>query len=1163
MPETLSIPSPIDLRAILQERVRKDLLGPAGGAEETIAEPNVRGRYICGMLAPRGQSMLPDEYDELALDGANTGDDGQPPAPTPQVAAMLPSSIGLTFSVAAAASTLCITARWGRYQSVHSETVTTLSGAAKRVWKRTPVEGVSPPIPIRAGSLGPWVPYPETPEVYVRGLVRRHADTWTITLFLINAQTEPRTNKDEAWVFQPELSVCAPDHAPIFVRRSLPLALSSQEPEDRRMAMLYRRTVEFAVGHGVAVHATPQPDGWERALEIRTEVIPAYEVERMEAPSPQENPDFQGVELDMTALATIPSGQFGQVLSPLADAYEAWIAQQETRRESDLASFESDAAGALRDCRETLRRIRAGIALLDQDPQAAAAFQFANRSMALQRVHSIYSQKVRQGQTVTCQELDLPKNRSWRPFQLAFVLLNLPGLIDPTHPDRSDALGAKVDLLWFPTGGGKTEAYLGVATFAIAIRRLKPDLGGLSGRAGVAVLMRYTLRLLTLQQFQRAATLMCACEVIRREDVKTWGEEPFRIGLWVGERSTPNWTKDSAEMINQDHNIYQAGGGIGGKGTPAQLTNCPWCGQPIHAGRDILVETYAQGRGRTFQYCSDPGGECLFSRRQSPDEGLPIVVVDEEVYRRLPTLLIATVDKFAQMPWKGPVQMLFGRVDGYCPRHGYRTSEIEDANSHPARGRFPRVQTQPAPRLRPPDLIIQDELHLISGPLGTLVGLYETAVDELCTWSLEGVKIRPKVIASTATIRRSGDQVRNLFLRDVKVFPPSGLDAQDNFFSRRVPSTNQTPGRLYLGLCAPGTRMKSILIRVYAAYMAAAQKLYEEYGRHADPWMTLVGYFNSIRELGGMRRVVDDALRTRLVKMEDRGLARRNIGPMSVDELTSRKSGTDIPKILDRLDAVFDPELAQQRADQRKRGEKPAASQYPLDVVLATNMISVGVDVSRLGLMVVAGQPKATAEYIQATSRVGRAFPGIVCAVYNWTRPRDISHYERFEQYHATFYQQVEALSVTPFSPRALDRGLSAVLVSVLRQDQSDLNANGRAAAFRRNYAGLQPILAAIIQRAEQIKGPATGQLIRDMLNARVDRWVNRAESLSAPAILGYAHQSGGLTVPLLHQPSDEDWEVFTCLNSLRDVEPGVALVLNDYGMDRQPGASPENQEVE
>ena len=173
-----------------------------------------------------------------------------------------------------------------------------------------------------------------------------------------------------------------------------------------------------------------------------------------------------------------------------------------------------------------------------------------------------------------------------------------------------------------------------------------------------------------------------------------------------------------------------------------------------------------------------------------------------------------------------------------------------------------------------------------------------------------------------------------------------------------------------------------------------------------------------MRDLGGMRRVLDDAVRTRLRQMEKRGLANRYFDTYSLEELTSRIGATDIPEILDRLGAVFDPQQELERRKKAKSGTRVSPSSYPIDVLLATNMISVGVDVSRLGLMVVAGQPKNTSEYIQATSRIGRRHPGLVISVYNWARPRDLSHYERFEHYHSTLYQQVEALSVTPFSPR-------------------------------------------------------------------------------------------------------------------------------------------------
>jgi hypothetical protein len=218
-------------------------------------------------------------------------------------------------------------------------------------------------------------------------------------------------------------------------------------------------------------------------------------------------------------------------------------------------------------------------------------------------------------------------------------------------------------------------------------------------------------------------------------------------------------------------------------------------------------------------------------------------------------------------------------------------------------------------------------------------------------------------------------------------------------------------------------------------------------------------------------------------------------------------------------------------------------------------MISVGVDVSRLGLMVVASQPKATAEYIQATSRVGRAFPGLVCTVYNWARPRDLSHYERFEHYHATFYQQVEALSVTPFSPRALDRGLTGVLVSHLRLLGEDFNANGKAGQLERGHRFVDLALDEISHRAGLVTESHQNQdLVRHMIEVRLDQWLAKAQATTGGAILGYAGRRDGRTLGLLRKPAEEDWSLFTCLNSLRDVEPNVALILKDYGMDRGPG---------
>ena len=176
------------------------------------------------------------------------------------------------------------------------------------------------------------------------------------------------------------------------------------------------------------------------------------------------------------------------------------------------------------------------------------------------------------------------------------------------------------------------------------------------------------------------------------------------------------------------------------------------------------------------------------------------MVVDEEIYRRPPSLLIATVDKFAQMPWNGQTQMLFGKVTEVCDRHGFLSPEVDDGKSHPARNNLPSVKNRPHGSLRPPDLIIQDELHLISGPLGSMVGLYESAVDELCSWEVDSKKVRPKVVASTATIRRAPDQVQKLFVRKLEVFPPQGTSIRDSFFAIQRPTGAEYPGRRYLGL---------------------------------------------------------------------------------------------------------------------------------------------------------------------------------------------------------------------------------------------------------------------------------------------------------------------------------------------------------------------------
>jgi hypothetical protein len=1180
--------SDLQLRAKLEEMVLNDLLGPAGGPEEEIAERNVRDRYLVGVLAPRvqaggsvGPANVPESEgeegeeedtpsipDELAEAGDDTSDDGSADKDVPVDRAFFPSSIGMTFCVDLAAEAIKVEGSWGEYSRVSKEQ----EQGPTRVWKRKPRGGVVE-IPLKPGIVRPRSLDPEVPDVFVQGVVRKRDAHFAITLFLVNGQEMGRP-KDQFLLFQPEMKVMAPDGASILCKRveRQHWADPATKLEEDRLAMLYRKHVEFAVGHGVSVHTEVSQAGPDRAVMIQTKVVPTYEVPKVTPPSVRDaalHPAFgklDTVVLDMKGLADVTAGQLRKRLGPLVIAYGEWIEGQAARAKAGvdgLGEFGEAAKAVIEHCRKTLKRIDEGLTLLEKDSTALDAFRFMNRAMWYQRTHSLYSEQVRRDREVDFdKDIDIPANRTWYPFQIAFILLNLPGITRLDHEERGESQLATADLLFFPTGGGKTEAYLGLSAYTMGLRRLQGTVAGRCGEHGMAVLMRYTLRVLTIQQFQRATALLCACESIRRKELEQgndrWGKTPFRIGLWVGRKTTPNWTDDADEAIkqmrgNRENQPYA------GLGSPYQLTHCPWCGSRIESGRHIECEPYKQGHCRTFTYCGDQTGTCPFSKRQAPGEGLPVVVVDEEIYRRLPTMLISTVDKFAQMPWKGEVQMLFGMVNGICTRHGFCSPDLEDASMHPASNfGLPAAKRIDHPLLRPPDLIIQDELHLISGPLGTLVGLYETAIDKLCAWEVGGRTVRPKVIASTATIKNASEQVHNLFLRKVNIFPPSGLDVEDNFFSLQREPGEQSPGRRYIGICAPGRRLKAALIRVYAAFLCSAQALYEQYGVTVDPWMTLVGYFNSMRELGGMRRLVDDDVYTRCRKMDRRGLAKRLFYTDYVEELTSRMRSERIPEILDRLEAVFDPAMDAKRKAMAKEKSFRNAPKKPLDVLLATNMISVGVDVKRLGLMIVAGQPKSTGEYIQATSRVGRSRPGIVVTVFNWARPRDLSHYESFEHYHACFYKYVESLSVTPFAPGALNRGLAGLLVSLVRLRGTEFNANEAAVKIQGTHPYVQDAIEVITKRAAAVgDGQPVADLVRAELQSKVDLWKAEAQNTTGGRTLTYAELHGGgrkrgTVVHLLHRPELEQWEEFTCLNSLREVEPTVKLIIDDGGLDRQ-----------
>ncbi|GBQ80085.1 helicase domain-containing protein [Gluconacetobacter johannae DSM 13595] len=1186
------------VRDLLEIAVRDDLLGPAGGPHELIKDMSVRDRYLVGKLAPRrpsdtdavtvepaaGADEIRDIEDERVApihepgaEFANVSgrveleDDALDEIDTTNNQSLVPSSMGLTFCVAPGVEALAANVRWGRYERVPSnehDFVKTRRNRATgreeetkvRVWRRIPCGGVVP-LPLKDGVIRPATPDRDQPEVRLQGTIRTNAQgERLVTLFLVNGQLEPDDNKDRAWLFQPEISVAAAEGAadPSIFRRRPSNEIVVDDPERDRLALIYRNRLEFAVGHGVSVHADTTPGDSAKASHLRTEIIPRYEVAVTETPGldPDDRPAMRRMVdegwLDMGHLAEMEPQQLREALSCLVDDYAVWIAERRMRLTTEITGFDEPGKDVIIRCEETLRRLREGMDTLFSDDAALSAFRFANKSMALQRVRSLYALKRRRGEPVEIAQLDISKNRSWRPFQLAFLLLSVPSLADPTHSDRTKPAEAFADLLWFPTGGGKTEAYLGVAAFAMAMRRLKDDLGGLDASRGLAVIMRYTLRLLTLQQFQRAATLLCAMEVIRVADKKLWGKEPFSLGLWVGNRVTPGRIEEAHQAIEALRNGDRNKSGIA---SPAQLTNCPWCGSEISAGRDIEVDRIAD---RTLIYCSDKFGSCEFSRASSsgrPHQGLPVKVVDEEIYHRPPTMMIATVDKFAMMAWRPEVRTLFGRVDEECERHGLLWPGHDCRTGHRAQGSHPAARVKPVrAAIRPPDLIIQDEFHLISGPLGTMVGLYESAVDELSSWFLGDKKVRPKVVASTATVRRAEDQVRNVFVRRISVFPPTGLDVEDNFFSVQR-SIGEKPGRRYMGICAPGSSRPAVLIRTYTAFLTAAQALFDRFGPVADPYMTLVGYFNSLRELGGMKRLAEDDVQTRSFRVNmslvDRpGLSQRRVD--DIRELTSRVSSHDIPRYLDQLEIPFNGTL------NRKTGEwtenRAAGDPRPIDIVLATNMLSVGVDVNRLGVMVVNGQPKGTAEYIQATSRVGRSPPGLVATVLTWARPRDLSHYETFEHYHATFYQHVEAQSVTPFSPRALDRGLTGTMLSIMRNRYDPFAPNTGAGAMNSpSRPEMTTTIGVLSKRAWEVTEDAAKKALTEQeLKHRADDWAKEA-GVGGRTLVYQRYGAGPTAYPLLETPGVKPWTDWTVPMSMREVEPGVRLVMEDSRSTNDP----------
>ncbi len=748
----------------------------------------------------------------------------------------------------------------------------------------------------------------------------------------------------------------------------------------------------------------------------------------------------------------------------LVERYSQWIADSRKRADGLDDLYKGIARKNLNNCQRAVERMEQGVVLLGTNASAQNCFIKANQVMSLQHEWKKTGKIFR-----------------WHPFQIAFFLLNLQGLFDELSNDRKIA-----DLLWFPTGGGKTEAYLLISAFSFLWRRERESLKQRWG-GGTAIILRYTLRLLTQQQLQRAARMCCAAEFLRKADPATRGHSPISIGFWVGGDSFPNDNKKWEKMRIEGC-------------APMPLSSCPCCNSELaianYRVRSVGGEINGNKVTRLSITCFEES--CAFSKQQ-----LPIYLTDEDLFRFSPTMVIGTVDKFANVAWSTKSGKLFNKYHLQCNIHGM----------------FHEAEEKCSCRLSPilscaPELIIQDELHLITGPLGSMVGAFEVAIRSLCKNGLA----EPKYIASTATIRGAGRQLMELYRKEGFQFPPSGLESGDSFFAKKANQNDRSKIRTYVGISAQGRSSKLIAARLYAAI----SHFYQHHRNKStfnsadlDYFRTVVGYFNSRKELGGVNTMLgDDVLKWRKYQHDIDDSSYPN-APLDVEELFGGISSEKVMKVMARM------EMRNHKAP---------------EFVLATNILSVGIDINRLVTMVIAGQPKTTSEYVQASSRVGRERAGIVFINYNWARARDRSHYEKFRSYHEQLYRFVEGVSVTPFSPEVRRRTLAGTLVSMLRHNTPDMWGDFGAINIHRCLSDVQRVKEEYLENIQDIN---TKIEVGREIDQFFETWKKKTDRSTTDFKYRASAKNRGVLVPFGIE-ADNFIDYF--VNSLRNVDDEIPL---------------------
>ena len=1041
------------VRQKILDAVRKDLIGPSYGCEQLNEIPT--NSYITGLLYPADTDVTEDEnYYDVEFIEKNFDADGETfeagifeeeePEDRVKGSFQKPSSIGVSFYISDDVQKVNAYINWGKYyaEQVQGEVIDgTLEEDAENKKMHTIYirEQMNDVVEIDFNQMGrsKQIPLESNRNIYIYVMKMQLDNGYKmISIYLHNNDKSDGDEKEyEKVMFQVEMLIADELMRPIFVPEYL---CRKVELEDE---YYYKGRPVYARGRGCA--AT-----WEKKAEeinataIKSSFIPDYEIPSVSAQI-DDMPEHAFSMLQMGSPKK--KSEVIQNLRTLTEMYGSWITDVLIKDEAmQDDKFKATGQPIIDKCNDANRRMNVGIDLIENNDKVYQAFVFMNQAMYLQRSITAFSKDYGNGIPCSLRDYmtDMPEkgrkkdHSEWRPFQIAFVLLNLYGIMDGESPERDI-----VDLLYFPTGGGKTEAYLGLIAFTIAYRRLTDsDETDYEKDGGVTVFLRYTLRLLTTQQRDRLMRLIVAMERLREENKGLYGKERISIGFWVGGNVTPNKFSEysDSDQFKKKEFIRKL---------TKQIIKCPYCGKPITRDEYDINE-----KGKYVKiHCADDN--CMFSLRKG--RTIPVYLVDEEIYAKCPTVIISTVDKFARLPWSEQVGLLFGRTDRCCSRCGHIAIGEKHTGRHNAYAAagLEKAETVACKPFYPPELIIQDELHLITGPLGTIYGGYETVVEEMCCVEKNGKKIRPKYIVSTATIRNAGEQIKFLYGRNqFAQFPPSGFDTRNSFFIKEVPlptenlvdaseekiskmiSDGKKPFRQYAGICASGQSVKTTLIRLYSIILQTALDIAKdpEYEDYIDPYYTLIGYFNSIRELGGAVRLLDDdiASRIRVVKNKYNSSEQRYLSFEGKKEITSRIPSWEIAQVLEKLAISYD-----------KNKEKQGC----YDVVIATNMIAVGMDVDRLGLMSVVGQPKQNSEYIQATSRVGRQHPGIIFTAYNPYRPRDLSNYENFVGFHSQMYRYVEGTTATPFAARARDRVLHALVVSLLRLQVETMADNGGA----------------------------------------------------------------------------------------------------------------------